>query len=98
MVRQKQFGVKIIIKLSGHGIIKSQIYNLGSILKKEKKRELNTVLNPNFAQVGGGIISSRFHSKGQIENLWSMLKRIKIDDNEFLRTSNLIFCPTNEKF
>ena len=29
---------------------------------------------------------------------WSMLKRIKIDDNEFLQTSNLIFCPTNEKF
>ena len=28
---------------------------------------------------------------------WSMLKRIKIDDNEFLQTSNLIFCPTNKK-
>ena len=37
LVRQKQFGVKTIIKLFGHGIIESQIYNLRSILKKEKK-------------------------------------------------------------
>ena len=25
---------------------------------------------------------------------WSMFKRIKIDDNEFLHSSNLMFCPT----
>ena len=28
---------------------------------------------------------------------WSMFKRIKMDDNDFLRSSNLIFCPINKK-
>ena len=29
---------------------------------------------------------------------WSMFKKIKIYDNEFLHSSNLMLCPTNEKF
>ena len=29
---------------------------------------------------------------------WSMLKRIKIDDNDILHSSNFVFCPNNGKF
>ena len=29
---------------------------------------------------------------------WSMFKRIKIDDNDFLHSSNLVFCPTKGAF
>ena len=28
---------------------------------------------------------------------WLMFERIKIDDNEFFRSSNLIFCTINKK-